>query len=125
MSTVHVFISSGRFRSFAEMRSYIDMTYTEDGDGVPSAFIREVELSGYEPACIEAIRASSTGPVRLGELLARASYSHQWLSRLDTSRLADAAICLFSPNRPARPDGCSLEYIGAFAYRVACPEPFA
>jgi hypothetical protein len=42
MDTVHVLISTGRFKSSHEMRSYIDETYTDDGDGIPSAFMREV-----------------------------------------------------------------------------------
>jgi hypothetical protein len=124
MDTVHVFISTGRFRSFDEMRAYIDETYTEDGDGVPSAFMREVGLSGYEPGCIEAIPSESGRPIPLADLLAEASYADQWLPGLDGSRLADAAICVFTPNRLARPEGCSLEYVGAFDYTVVHPEWF-
>ena len=116
MDTVHVFISTGRFRSFDEMRTYIDQTYTEDGDGIPSAFMREVGLSGYEPCCIEAVPFEAGPAVPLGELLAGASYSDQWLPHLDRSRRADAAICVFAPNRAARPESCSLEYVGAFRY---------
>lgn len=116
METVHVFISTGRFRSFNEMRAYIDKTYTEDGDGVPSSFIREVDLSEYEPGCIEAVNSRSGSPVPLRDLLRGASYSDQWLPCLDGARLADAAICAFAPNRLARPECCSLEYVGAFAY---------
>ncbi len=51
MHTVHVLISTGRFRSFDEMRAYIDETYTEDGDGISSALMREVGLSECEPGC--------------------------------------------------------------------------
>jgi hypothetical protein len=106
VDTVHVFISTGRFRSFDEMRAYIDETSTEDGDGVPSAFMREVGLSEYEPGCIEAIPSESGRPIPLAELLAGASYADQWLPCLDASRRADAAICVFAPNRLARPEGC-------------------
>ena len=116
MSLVHVLFSRKRFRSFAEMRSYIDPTYTEDGDTVPSAFMREVGLSHYEPGCIEAIISESGQAVPLGELLAGASYADQWLTGLDGSQLADAAICVFEPNRMKRPQGCSLSYAGAFPY---------
>lgn len=119
---VHVFVSTGRFRSFEEMRAYIDETYTEDGDGIPSVFMREVDLSEYEPNCIEAIPSTSGSPVPLSELLAATSYSDQWLPNLDGPRLADAAICVFAPNRVGHPDGCSLEYLGAFGYRVVHPE---
>jgi Immunity protein 22 len=48
MATVYVFLSTGRFRSLKEMRQFIDQTYTEDGDGIPSSFMREVGLSEYE-----------------------------------------------------------------------------
>lgn len=124
MDTVHIFISTGRFRSFQEMRAYIDETYTEDGDGIPSAFMREVGLSEYEPGCIEAISSESGSPVPLSELLAGASYCDQWLPRLDRSLLADAAICVFAPNRVEHPGCCSLVYLGAFGYRDAHPERF-
>ena len=117
MDTVHIFISTGRFRSFDQMRDYIDETYTEDGDEVPSAFMDEVGLSEYEPGCIEAIPSESGRPVPLLELLAGASYSDQWLPQLEGSRLADAAICVFAPNQVERPGECSLEYLGAYKYR--------
>ena len=114
METIHIFISVGRFRSFEEMRAFIDETYTEDGEGVPSAFMREVRLSGYEPACIEAIHSETVVP--LSVLLRQASYSDQWLRHLDCSRLADVAICVFAPNRVRYPEGSSIEYCGAFGY---------
>jgi hypothetical protein len=114
MDMVHVFVSTGRFRSFAELRSFIDQSYTEDGDGVASAFMREVGLSGYEPGCIEAICHPQAVP--LAVLLSGVSYSNQWLSRLDVGRLADAAICVLAPNRVRHPERCSLEYLGAFRY---------
>lgn len=62
--------------------------------------------------------------VPLGELLARASYCDQWLPKVDGSRRADAAICVFSPNVVGNPEGCSLEYVGSFEYRVEHPEWF-
>jgi len=116
LDKVHIFISTGRFRSFEEMREFIDETYTEDGDGVPSAFMREVGLSEYEPDCIEAIHEDK--PTSLAELLAGASYDDQWLSKLDGKHLADSAICVFAPNRVSHPRRSSLEYLGAFDYVV-------
>ena len=114
MEKVHVFISTGRFHSFGEMRGFIDQTYTEDGVSVPSPFIREVGLSEYEPGCIEAIHEGS--PTALADLLAGASYADQWLSKLDGKRVADSAICVFAPNRLSHPEDSSVEYIGAFEY---------
>ena len=114
MDTVHVFISTGRFRSFAEMRAYVEKTYTPDGDGVPSVFIGEVGLSDYEPACIECVHRPRAIPLK--ELLAGASYADQWLPTLDDSRLADSAVCAFAPNVVRNPGRCSLEYVGAFHY---------
>jgi hypothetical protein len=115
MGTVHVFLSTCRFRSFQEMRAFIDPSYTEEGDAVPSVFMREVRLSRFEPMCIEAIHSKRAVP--LAELLARASYSDQWHRHLDSSRRADAAICVFNPNQVRNPEGSSLEYCGAFAYK--------
>src|SRR5687767_9838151 len=116
MDTVHIFISTGRFRSFEEMRAFVEQSYTPDGDGVPSAFMREVGLAGYEPGCIECLHRPH--PTPLAELLGGASYSEQWLSGLDGSHMADAAICVFAPNQVRHPRGSSLRYLGAFGYRV-------
>ena len=55
MATVHVFVATRRFASEREMDEFIDPTFTQDGDIVPSRFMREVELGGYEPGCIEAV----------------------------------------------------------------------
>ena len=116
MDVIHVFISTGRFRSFEEMREFINETYTEDGEGIPSDFMNEVGMSAYEPGCIEAIPSPTVNPVALSLLLARASYSEQWLHKLDINRSADAAICVFSPNEIEHPEDCSLEHIGRFEY---------
>ena len=116
MENVHVFISTGRFRSFEEMRAFIDATYTDDGDTIPSAFMREVALSEFEPGCIEAIHEER--PMALAELLAGASYADQWLAKLDGTRVADSAICVFPPNRMSDPRRSSLEYVGAFEFVV-------
>ena len=115
MATVHVFVSSGRFRSFEEMRYFVDKAYTEDGEGIPSPFMREVGLSNYEPGCIEAIHSEC--PTPLSELLADASYAEQWLPHLPATRMADAAVCVFAPNEVRHPRGCSLEYCGPFEYK--------
>jgi hypothetical protein len=117
MKSVHVFISSGRFCTIDEMRAYIDETYTDDGDGLPSEFIDEVALDEYEPHCIEAIVSSTGAPLPLSELLIGASFHEQWLPQVDGSRTADAAICVYPPNIVDDPEGCSLEYVGAFNYR--------
>ena len=115
MESVYVFISAGRFRSFEEMRAYIDETYAQDGDGIASAFMREVDLSDYEPGCIEAV--CSERVISVAELLKGASYSDQWLDQLNSLRQADAAICVFAPNVVRDPKSCSLEYCGEFKYR--------
>lgn len=98
---VHVFACTGRFGSFDEMRDFIDMSYTEDGDGVRSPFIREVELRHYEPGCIEAIHRPAPTPLK--QLLERASYADQWLIQLDTWDSADAAIWARVDERDDRP----------------------
>lgn len=117
MEEVHLFVSTGRFRSLAEMRAYTDKSYDDDGNGLPSAFITEVGLDEYEPNCIEAYPSPTGRPVPLAELLAGASFADQWLPAVDGARLADAAVCVFPPNVVGNPAGCALEYLGAFEYR--------
>jgi hypothetical protein len=115
---VHVFVSTGRYRSFDELRAYIDATYTADGDGIPSAFMQEVDLHAYEPMCIEAV-ASASGPIPAAELLAKCSWADQWLPAIDGTRMADAAICVFAPNCVPHPERCSLEHLGVVHFKVA------
>jgi hypothetical protein len=115
MAHMHLFICTGRFRSFDAMRAFIDETYTEDGDAVASDFIREVDLTSYEPMCIEAIHSKTAVP--LPSLLKGASYGSQWLSTLPPNLKASAAICVFEPNEVLSPQNSSLIYVGPFAYR--------
>jgi hypothetical protein len=119
---LHLFISTGRFRSFEDMRAYIDPTYTEDGDALPSAFMGEVGLSDFEPGCIEAIHRRH--PAKLATLLKGASYADQWLPQLDGHRTADSAICVFPPNWVRHPHRSSLEYLGSYQFEIVHPEWF-
>jgi len=116
METVFVFAARGRFHSLTDVYEFVDQTYTEDGDPVPSPFMNEVELSVYEPMCIETVH--SAHPVPLAELLRGVSFADQWLSQVDASLIAESAICVFSPNAVAHPERSSLEYVGAFGYRA-------
>jgi Immunity protein 22 len=122
--SVYVFVSTGRFSSFEQMREYIDMTYSEDGEAVDSVFIREVGLESYEPACIEAITSKSGVAVAISELLLGSSWADQWIHRLPAGVTADSAICVFDPNRLRQPNGCTLEYLGEFDYEVRHPDWF-
>ena len=119
MAIVHVFTATGRFSTFDQLCDYLDQTYTEDGDGLPSSFMREVGLSHYEPACIEATISDLCKPEPLSRLLSGASYSNQWLDKVDGSKLASAAICVYEPNQLRHPSRSSLEYIGSYDYVVA------
>src|SRR5688572_238444 len=116
LNTVHVFACVGRFRSFEDIGAYVDAGYNSDGDRVDSQFIREVGLQSYEPACIEAIHEERAIPLR--HLLAGTSYADQWLALVSASVIADSAICVFSPNRLVTPERCSVQYVGAYEYRV-------
>jgi hypothetical protein len=121
--TVHVFVSTGRFPSFEQLSAYIDATYTEDGEGTPSAFMEEVDLHDYQPGCIEAITSESGRPVPVAELVAEASWSERWLPAIDGARTADAVIAVFSPNVVAHPERCSLEYLGMAHFRIGDAPP--
>src|SRR5687768_12971016 len=105
MATVHVYSSLGRFRSYDELRAYIDPKYADDGDRTDSDFMREVQLARLEPMCIEAVQ--SEAPSALSALLDGVSYSEQWLRHLDGAKMADAAICVFEPNAIQCPGGSS------------------
>lgn len=118
MDRVHVFISTGRFRSFDEIRQFIDQDYTDDGDGIDSEFMTEVGFREYEPGCIEAILSETGESVPLFQLLQGTSYYDQWLVELDDALFADAAICVFSPNEIEQPCNCSMEYVGEFHYQI-------
>jgi len=118
MPSVHVFISTGRFKTVAEMRDFVDQKYTRDGDGIPSQFMSETGLENYEPMCIEAIRSTTGKPLALRDLLRNASYASQWLQAIEGDRRADAALCVFSPNVLATPAAASVEYVGEFRYAV-------
>src|SRR5688572_5214507 len=111
MPTVHLFACTGRFKSFEEMREFIDPQYVEDEygevDSIPSPFMQEVDLTSYEPMCIEAIHSDETRP--LPELLEGVSYGDQWVPQVPQSEVADAAICVYDPNIVGRPSGCSLD----------------
>ena len=117
MAVVHLFISTGRFSSFEEMRLFIEQTYTEEGDGIDSEFMQEVGLDeGYEPCCIVAI--CEANPVDIQSLLAGACYGDQWVHLVPQALRANAAICVFEPNRLRTPRKTSLTYVGAFSYDV-------
>lgn len=111
---MHVFVASGRFRSDAGLRRFVDATYSSDGEMVPSQFMREVELLDYEPMCIECIHSMT--PLPLIELLQGVSNGDQWLPKVGSTLVAKSAICVFTPNVVARLQRTSLQYVGAFDY---------
>jgi hypothetical protein len=115
VAVVHLFASSGQFSSFDEMRRFIDQTFSEDGDGIASEFMREAGLdNGYEPSCIEAYWTAAT--IDVGSLLAGASYGDQWVHLIPPDVTANAAICVFEPNRMRTPENASLTYLGSFPF---------
>ena len=112
--TVHVFVSRDRFVSRADVEAYVHSTYSPDGDSLPSAFVLEVDLVENEPMCVEILHAG--GPVRLGQLVESLSYAAQWSDGLDPTLVADAVICVYSPNEVQNPAGASVTYLGAFSF---------
>ncbi|VWC81574.1 hypothetical protein BLA50215_01279 [Burkholderia lata] len=112
--TVHLFISSGRFHSFTDLRAFIDARCTEDGDGIPSAFMTEIGLRDYEPGCIEAIHSGE--PVPVPQLLSGASGESAWVHAIPAGLIADSAICVYSPNIVATPGNASVDYVGTYEF---------
>jgi Immunity protein 22 len=112
---VHVFASNeGRFASWDDLRAYVLETYTEDGDGIPSAFARETQQAAYEPASVECYWSERTVP--LAQLMRGASYGDQWLASTPNA-MANAVICVFEPFNVLRaPEASSLTYLGAFPF---------
>jgi len=112
--TVHLFVSSGRFHSFTDMRTFIDARYTEDGDSIPSAFMTEIALRDYEPGCIEAIHSDE--PVPVSQLLNGASWGSAWVHAVPADLVADSAICVYSPNIATTPGNASVRYVGTYEF---------
>ncbi len=115
---VHVFTASGRFASREALQAYLLISYTDDGDPVPSAFCLETGLSDCEPSCIESELAPSPQPLR--QLLQGMSYGDSWLAQAVADAnglLADTVVCVFAPNRLAHPAGATMAYLGAYRYR--------
>ena len=119
MAILHLFVGSGRFVSFEEIRRFVDPTYTQDGDMVPSEFMKEVQLEAFEPACIEVVWEPRSRP--LSELLRETSWADQWLPHVDHALSASEAICVFEPNRVRIPTDTSLKYCGSYRYRLHGP----
>lgn len=115
---VHVFTASGRFASREALQAYLLISYTDDGDPVPSAFCLETGLSDYEPACIESAMAPAPQPLQ--QLLDGASHCDSWLAQAVADAnglLADTVVCVYAPNRLAHPAGATMAYLGAYRYR--------
>lgn len=114
---VYVFISTDRFQTAENLYSFLDPTYTEDGDMLPSTFMREVGQSEYEPMCIEHFLTGA--PVAVELLLADASFVSHWLPHINSSVQANMALCVFSPNHLEQPERSSLTYLGSVAFSIA------
>jgi hypothetical protein len=113
---VYVFVSAGRFPSIEALHNFLDPTYTEDGDLLPSPFMSEVEQSEYEPMCVERILVDD--PVTVSRLLADASYASYWLPHIDNTYQGNMALCIFSPNRLEHPERSSLTYLGTVTFSI-------
>ena len=114
MPVVHVWSVLGRFQSLAELNAYAHAEYNDDGDAVPSRFMREVGLRNHEPACIEVEHFDDARPLR--ESVEGASYGEQWASKIRPELLANSIICVYAPNEVYIPNASSLTYQGAFEY---------
>ena len=115
MDTVHIFCCSKRFVDDAALASFVEPTYTDDGDILDSGFMREIALSDeYEPMAIE--RMSLPNPTPVWAAIQDCSYSTQFADQIPRETIADAIICVYSPNIPQSPQSTSLTYIGSFTY---------
>lgn len=93
---------------------FVEPSYDDDGELVPSQFMLEADCEVYEPACMESVTSETS--VLLSQMLKGASYDDQWLLHVDGAAQADAALCVFAPNVLRRPQRCSLTFHGAFKY---------
>ena len=115
MDTVHIFCCSNRFTTDDSFAQFIEPTYTDDGDILDSEFMREIGLSDdYEPMAIERMLLNETAPVSTA--ITDCSYSAQFVDQIPLETVADAIICVYTPNIPRTPSSTSLSYIGAFTY---------
>jgi hypothetical protein len=113
-SSVHIFVSCGRFADADELAHFVEPDYTEEGDLIPSQFMAEIGLESYEPMTIE--REFYRRPIELLSALPAFSYANQFpLVRLDQT-IVDTIICVYSPNIVRTPNRSSLDYVGVFRF---------
>jgi hypothetical protein len=116
MPKVHVFASTDLFAEAASLERFVMPAYNDDGDEIPSEFMRETGLKCHEPACIE--RIHSKEPKRLTDLLAGASYGASWLAQASAETCFRSAVCVYPPNVLTSPARSSMVYLGAYDYEV-------
>lgn len=109
-SQVHIFVSLGQFHSWEQVTAYLDPTYTEDGDCLPSTFMRETHLDEFEPTCIEV--QHFTTPRQGRDLFPGFSWSDRWAQQVECLSEADTVICVFPPNQLVTPEQTVLTYLG-------------
>jgi len=115
MPSVLLFISLRGFESEEALARYLHPSYSEDGDMIPSDFIREVALTNYEPMCIEAVYEEEPTAVR--HLVAGCSHADQWARRLPQDLKADVSVVVYSPNTVSFPEAARrLQFCGIFPY---------
>src|SRR5262245_46677071 len=117
MDQVHIFCARGKFPDDQRLSRFVTPTYSEDGELIPSQFMREIGLiDNYDPTAIESERFDR--PLELLAAIIGFSYSDQFrVVRVDPT-LVDTVICVYSPNAPQTPQRSTLDYVGVFSYNA-------
>jgi hypothetical protein len=115
----------GEFDSEVDFERYIEQSYTEDGDSIPSQFMRDVGLDWYDDDFQEFEYHSARRSIRIA--LSGHSYSESFAPLL-IQRATElgiesvgAVFLLYELDNPPIPPSqdAPIRYIGSFPYRVS------
>ncbi|WP_028402819.1 immunity 22 family protein [Ectobacillus panaciterrae] len=117
----------GNVSSMGELEEYLETTYTEDGDLLPSAFAQDFGIEYYDEAFQE-IDYREHATANINELLADFSYDEELISKYTSlygeglSSKFNSVILLYNFEytgslKKVVNSGRSFEYLGSVAYR--------
>ncbi|MBO1580126.1 immunity 22 family protein [Bacillus sp. XF8] len=115
----------GNFESKAELRGYINIEYTEDGDSISSIFEKNYNLDYYDRDLVEKKWISKpTNNIR--DLLKGFSYSDQFIKQFDVinhEKEFNTAILVYNleydvQETKSKYNNNELEFIGVAQYTI-------